>query len=117
VTHQAPPPTIELLLGDPIGSTGTLELLLTLRAGAGKAQSVDDLSDAIGSPRTWTEHQLEALARKRLVAPADHGGWTYAPATPRLADAVDELAHFWHRDRRSVIRWLLQPRRRGRARR
>jgi hypothetical protein len=117
VTHKAPPPTVERLLDDPIGSTGTLELLLAVRAGAGKPQSVHDLSTAIGSPRSWTEHQLDVLARERLVVAVD-GGWAYAPATPRLASAVDELARLWQRDRRSVIRWLLEPRsRKGRTRR
>jgi DNA-binding IclR family transcriptional regulator len=108
----SPPPTIERLLGEPIGSTGTLELLLLLRS-AREPLRVDDLSEAIGSPASWTDLQLGALARGRLVAPAGDGGWAYAPASPRLAGAVDELARAWQRDRRSVIRWLLQPRRRG----
>jgi DNA-binding IclR family transcriptional regulator len=106
------PSTVERLLDDPIGSTGTLELLLVLRAGGGAPRRVEDLCDAVGSPRSWTELQLAALERGRLVAPAGDGAWSYAPATPRLAAAVDELARAWQRNRRAVIRRLLQPKQR-----
>ena len=111
MTPDAPPPTIERLLDGPIGSTGTLELLLLLRAASGRAQHVEELSSAIGSPPSWTALQLEALEGGRLVSrSAGDRGWSYAPATPRLAAAVDELAGVWQRDRRSVTRWLLRPR-------
>jgi DNA-binding IclR family transcriptional regulator len=106
-----PPPTIERLLAGPIGSTGTLELLLLLRAGSDRPRQIEELSSAIGSPPSWTELQLEALEDGRLVSrSANGGGWSYAPATPRLASAVEELAGIWQRDRRSVTRWLLMPR-------
>jgi hypothetical protein len=106
-----PPPAIERLLHGPIGSTGTVELLLLLRAGAGRPQQVEELSSAIGSPPSWTALQLEALEAGQLASrTANGGGWSYAPATPRLASAVDELAGLWQRDRRSVTRWLLRPR-------
>jgi DNA-binding IclR family transcriptional regulator len=104
-----PTPSAERLLGDPIGSVGALELLLVLRAGDGRAHDLDELCAALGSPRSWTEVQLDALTQGRLVAQAADGGWTYAPATPRLAAAVDELARAWQRNRRAVTRWLFKP--------
>ena len=114
--NDSPPQSIDRLFDGAVGSVGAVELLLVLRSGRGRAQTVDELCAALGSPRSWTELQLDALVRAQLVAGDAARGWTFAPATGALADAVDDLARAWRRDSRAVSRWVFSRRRRPRRR-
>ena len=110
-----PPRSLDGLLDGAVDSVGSIELLLILRATGERTHEVDELCTALGSPRSWTELQLAALARSGLVE-HEEGGWRYAPASAALASAVDELAEAWKRDGRAVRRWVFKPARRSRRR-
>lgn len=109
-----PPLAVERLLQDHITSVGTLELLLLLHRDGARDYGIDELCAELGSPRSWAELQLNALARGRLVALGPQGRWSYAPATAGLASAVDDLARAYEEDRHAVSRWIFKPRRRDR---
>jgi DNA-binding IclR family transcriptional regulator len=113
-----PPASVVRLLDGAVGSVGAVELLLLLRSGTGRAHTVEELCSMLGSPTSWTESQLDALARAQLVSGGAQEGWTYAPASAPLGRAVDDLAGAWRRDSRAVSRWVFRPRpgsgRRGR---
>jgi DNA-binding IclR family transcriptional regulator len=105
-----PPANVERLLGHALGSVGSVELLLLLRDAGDRPHTVEHLRQALGSPRSWTVRELEALADAGL-ARTDPEGWRYAPATEALAGAVDELARAWQLDGRAVSRWAFAARR------
>ena len=109
-----PPPDIERLLTDHIGSVGTLEVLLVLLATAQPRHG------PTSSARRW-----RALARgpssSSMPSPAAAScparpakGWTYAPALAAPGGASTGSRARWERDHKAVSRWILKPRRRGR---
>ena len=100
-----PSPSTQRLLDGAVVSVGSIELLLLLRSASDRHHDVMDLCAALQSPRAWAELELDRLAGARLIARA-HDGWRYAPATRRLADAVDELSLAWQQDPRTVRRWV-----------
>jgi DNA-binding IclR family transcriptional regulator len=112
---KPPPRSIDAILGTAVDSVGAVELLLLLRSSGGSPCSVEDLRSALGSPASWTEQQLDAIARAGLIARDDGGQWRYAPSNARLAAGVDELAAAWRRDSSAVRRWVFEPRGRTRA--
>ena len=112
-----PPPSVERLHEGVLGSVGSVELLLRLRADGDRPHTVEELCVTLESPANWTERELATLARARLVSRDDGTGWRYSPATTALATAVDDLAEAWQRDSRAVSRWVFAPRRRRSRRR
>jgi DNA-binding IclR family transcriptional regulator len=101
------------LLDGAVDPVGSIELLLLLRNTDERPHQVDELCATLGSPRSWTELQLDALVRSGLVERLEDG-WRYAPASATLASAVDQLADAWRRDGSAVRRWVFRPPRRSR---
>jgi hypothetical protein len=111
--------SLDRLPADAVDSVGAVELLVLMRSAGGRAQEVEALSTALGSPRSWTLRQLDEFVRAGLTERGGDGRWRYAPATKQLAGAVDELAEAWERDPSTVRRWAFparRPRRRGHRR-
>ncbi len=113
--RDEPPAHLERLLEGSLTSVGTLELLLLLHGRPRRSWRVDDLSTALSSPTSWTALQLESLEGADLVTGRE-GGWRYAPGTPELDRAVDDLAELWNADRRRITNWAFEPRSRRRPR-
>jgi hypothetical protein len=110
------PSAIEQLI-DELGSVGALELLLQLRDAAPSRISLADVCAGLRCPVSWAELQLGRLRHADLVEGDAAEGFVYAPGSPELAVAADELAALWEANRRVITsRMLESPRARRRAR-
>ena len=101
----------ERLVERHLDSAGLLDLLLLLRGRPDRAWTAGEICDELRCPPGWPGEQLRRLRAAGLAA-REGDGHRYAPATPRLAAAVDSLAGTWRRDRARVTRLILAPRRR-----
>ena len=91
---------------DHVESVMQLEVLLLLAGQPGQAWSAADLAQQLRIDPAWVDGQLRAMVAKGLVVLVDGPPgpqFRYAPRTPELARAVDELAHAYADRRVTVI--------------
>jgi hypothetical protein len=100
----------ERLVERHLDSAGLLDLLLLLRGAPDRVWTTAAICAELQCPPGWPDQQLERLRAAGLAARAGDGH-RYAPASPRLAAAVDSLAGAWRRDRARVTRLILAPHR------
>ena len=94
------------LITDHLDSVMQLEVLLLLAGSPGKVWTAPDLAQQLRIDAVWVEGQLRAMAAGGLVALGDAGPpaqFRFAPRTPELAQAVDELARAYADRRVTVI--------------
>jgi hypothetical protein len=103
MTHGLPPSVRRFLARD-VDSVEALEVLLLLRAHAGRAWDVDAIVAELRSTPFSIRRRLEALAKRRVVRFED-GCWCYA-AEPKVDAVIAEVAESYDRLRLRVIEAL-----------
>lgn len=98
---------IQALLRNSIGSTWSLEVLLTLLASEGRAWSEAELIRETHSSDTVITGAVSQLQSAMLVQRDPDGHWRYAPQTPALDALVKQLALAYAKTPLAVIRALL----------
>lgn len=97
-------PTVQRFLSRGIDSVEALEVLLLLRAHAGRAWEVEAIVAELRSTPYSIRRRLDALTKRRLLRFED-GRWCYA-ATPNVDAVVAEVADSYDRLRLRVIEAL-----------
>jgi hypothetical protein len=99
----------ERLIARHLDSVGALDLLLLLYADPERAWTRDAVCAALACPPVWAQRELESMRRAGLAA-LNHGGYVFAPGSPRARAAVESVARVWRRDRAAVTRLIFAPR-------
>ena len=80
----------------------TLEVLLLLQSSAGRAWTVQQMSDEMQSSPLAVESSLDVLTVRGLVAGTAEG-YLFRPRTPELEAKTQQLAVFYRERRAAVI--------------
>jgi DNA-binding IclR family transcriptional regulator len=102
---EAIPNAVHLLLQEHIQSIAQMELLLRLREQPETAESVPELAQKLYAPENMTLSLLEGLRASGLVARSEEPQprYRYAPSSPELGQAVDQLADLYRQRRVTII--------------
>jgi hypothetical protein len=102
---HAIPAHVTAFIVDHISSVIQLEVLLLLHLHRDRARSAADLGRELRIDPEWVDSQAQTLCQKGvLVCGGDaHREYQFAPRTPEMARAVDDLAQLYDERRVSVI--------------
>ncbi|MGE0159339.1 MAG: hypothetical protein AB7T31_07980 [Gemmatimonadales bacterium] len=89
--HEVPEQAQRLIL-EAIDSVAELEALLLLRETSGQRWTVEAASERLYVNSSVAAEALDALARRGFLRQTQEG-FSYAPASPDLAEDVTTLAH------------------------
>lgn len=82
---------VRRLIAERIDSVPELEAILLLRDNRTHAWTAEEAGKRLYVSTVVAAHLLQALAARGFFVEVD-GRWRYGPASPELADAVDDLA-------------------------
>jgi DNA-binding IclR family transcriptional regulator len=102
---EAIPISVQILLREQIQSIAQLEMLLRLREPPAAPENVPELSAKLYIPDSMTLSLLEGLKASGLVDRVDGSEplYQYAPKSPELAQAVDQLDQLYQQRRVTII--------------
>ena len=107
VTEHALPQTVRDLIAQHLASVEHVEVLLSLSGEEGEARSSDELALQLQRKRKAITVRLDDLVASGLVARDTSGGATkfrFAPRTPVLRKAVEDLAEMYRTKPVSLIK-------------
>jgi hypothetical protein len=96
------PATVKQLLVEDVTDFDELELLLLLQRDAARTWTVDAAAEQRRVPVAVVERAADALCARRLIA-ADADGYRFAPSTPALRDACEQLRAAYDEDRYEIV--------------
>lgn len=96
---------IRRFISDSINSVAQLEVLLLLKQNPDRAWNAEEVARSLYTGQTLIGAHLADWASRGLFAPMPDqpGFYRYAPASPELAELVDQLAEAYKVRRVSVI--------------
>jgi hypothetical protein len=106
VTDASLPPRVQRFLSQHIDSIEKLEVLLLLRAEAGRNWSAGAAAHALRIAEESARGRLEDLCERGMLACERADSFRYAPLSAADAQAVDELAATYALRRVSVITFI-----------
>lgn len=89
-------PAVRALIAERLDSVPELEAVLLLREHAARGWTAEEAGTRLYVSTTVAAHVLATLAERGFFSATD-ATYRYAPATPEIADAVDQLAIAYRR--------------------
>jgi hypothetical protein len=105
------PREVRRFIAQHISSVAQLEVLLLVRAAAGKPHTAETVGQALRIDPGWAEAELARLRGDGFLIGAEDvpGAYCYSPASTRLRSEVDALAEAFSTHRVSVITLIFSP--------
>jgi hypothetical protein len=108
VQPEALPLEVAAFITEYVRSVMSLELLLMMRADPRRSWDAGELSRELRSELDWTARELDAFARRGVIAsdPEIPTRYRFAPADPSIADVLARIAALYPERRFSIIQCI-----------